>query len=74
MQSLSASKVSAVSAVTAASTVVPSPSTASITKGNQEFLCERSSRNKLMLLYVSGLTTKVDPVAVGSFISIVSRL
>ncbi|XP_075273681.1 YEATS domain-containing protein 2 isoform X7 [Opisthocomus hoazin] len=32
MQSLSASKVSAVSAVTAASTVVPSPSTASITK------------------------------------------
>ncbi|KFR10208.1 YEATS domain-containing protein 2, partial [Opisthocomus hoazin] len=36
MQSLSASKVSAVSAVTAASTVVPSPSTASITKVKME--------------------------------------
>ncbi|NWQ91043.1 YETS2 protein, partial [Burhinus bistriatus] len=31
-------KVSAVTAVTAASTVVPSPSTASVTKGNKEFL------------------------------------
>ncbi|NXN21091.1 YETS2 protein, partial [Nycticryphes semicollaris] len=31
-------KVSAVTAVTTASTVVPSPSTASITKGNKEFL------------------------------------
>ncbi|XP_030352207.1 YEATS domain-containing protein 2 isoform X4 [Strigops habroptila] len=36
IQSLSASKVSAVSAVTAASTVVPSPTTASITKVKME--------------------------------------
>lgn len=72
IQSLSTSKVSAVAAVTAASTVVPSPSTASITKGNKEFLRKLSSRNKLVLLYASGPTTKVDPVTVGSFISIVT--
>lgn len=74
IQSLSTNKVSAVTAVTAASTVVPSPSTASITKGNKEFLSKISSRNRLVLLYASGLTMKVDSVTVGSFVSVVNRV
>lgn len=68
IQSLSTSKVAAVTAVTSASTVVPSPSTVSVTKGNKKFLCKISTRNMPVLLYASGLTLKLDLVTVGSFL------
>lgn len=74
IQSLSSSKVAAVTAVTSASTVVPSPSTASVTKGNKKFLCKIRTRNMPVLPYASGLTLKLDLVTVGSFISVVSRV